>query len=119
MIFDYYIKQVSTKSIDIVDIGNMAISCTNYEGISWYLITKTIMGKTSILTFGPIMVDLPMLLHGFKAEYEKIDYKESKICSKVDKFINDGKKEVETVEELSEIELFELFPNIIDLYKDA
>lgn len=34
MIFDYYIKQVSTKSIDIVDIGNMAISCTNYEGIS-------------------------------------------------------------------------------------
>ena len=119
MIFEYSIQKIFTQSIDVVDIGNMAISCTNKENASWYLITKTIMGKTSILTFGPIVPDLPILLDGFKVEYEKIDYKEPKICSKVDKFINDNKKEVETIEEITEYEAFELFPEIVELFKEA
>lgn len=119
MIFEYSATAVFTKSIDIEDIGNMAISCTNHEGASWYLLTKTVLGKTSILTFGPIAIDLPILLDGFKVEYEKIDYKESKINSKVDRFINDGKKLVEIVEETDEYSVFELFPNIVELFKDV
>lgn len=119
MIFEYSIQKTFNRAIDVVDIGNMALSCTNAEGASWYLITKTIMGKTSILTFGPVMQDLPILINGFKVEYEKIDYKEPKICSKVDKFINDFKKEVDIVEEISEQEAFEVFPEIVELFNEA
>lgn len=119
MIFDYAVQKTFNQSIDIDDIGNMVICCKNQEGISWYLLTKTLLGKTAILTFGPSIPDLPTLLHGFKVEYEKIDYKESKICGKVDKFINDPKKEVSTVEEISELEVFEIFPNIIELYEEV
>lgn len=118
MIFDYFVQKVFTQSIDIEDIGNMALCCTNKENASWYLITKTIMGKTSILTFGPVIIDLPILISGFKFEYEKIDYKEPKIHTFVSKYINDQKKEIEKVEEISDFEALEVFPNILELYND-
>jgi hypothetical protein len=34
MIFEYSIQKTFNRAIDVVDIGNMALSCTNAEGAS-------------------------------------------------------------------------------------
>lgn len=118
MIFNYDPQMMFTKSIDVVDIGNMTLRCTNDSQVEYYITTMTIMGKTSILKVGPVMPDLPMLLNDFTVTYKKVDYKEPTICKEVSKYIQDTKKEITKVEEITEEELWEIFPDIIDLYKN-
>ena len=118
MIFDYAVTRTFNQSIDVVDIGNMALQCTNTEGAIFYLLTKTIMGKTSILTFGPVCPDLEMLLDGYSLSYKKIDYKESKIYNEVSKYINDFRKEVSDIIEVTKAEVFEVLPDIETLFEE-
>lgn len=112
MIFEFSIQKTFTDSVDIVDIGNTALRCINRNGDNYYIINKTTMGKTSILKFGPICPDLEILLSDFMVSYKKIDYKENLISREIDKFINDFKKEISTVEEITEYEAWQDFPAI-------
>ena len=105
MIFNYDPQMMFTQSIDVVDIGNMTLRCTNDSQVEYYITTMTVMGKTSILKVGPIMSDLPMLLNDFTVTYKKVDYKEPTICKEVSKYIQDTKKEITNVEEITEEEL--------------
>ena len=70
------------------------------------------MGKTHILKFGPVMPDVDILFTDFSVSYKKIDYKENLIKKEVDKFINDYLKEITLVEEVTEYEVWQDFPNI-------
>lgn len=117
MIFEYSVQRTFNEMIDIVDMGNTALRCTNSEMCTYYMILKTIMGKTNILKFGPICPDIDMLLNDFSVEYKKMDYKESKIEKEIDKFINDFKKEITTVEEITEYEAWQDFPEIHQLFE--
>ena len=119
MIFNYDPQMMFTQSIDVVDIGNMTLRCSNASGVEFYLITTTLLGKTSILKIGPIMPDLPMLLKDFTVSYKKVDYKEATICKEVSRYIQDTKKEITNVEEIVEEELWEIFPDIITLFKNS
>lgn len=119
MIFNYDPQMMFTQSIDVVDIGNMTLRCTNDHQEEYYITTTTVMGKTAILKIGPIMPDLPMLLNDFTVYYKKVDYKEPTICKEVSKYIQDTKKEITNVEEIVAEELWEIFPDIIELYKNV
>ena len=65
MVFEFSVQKTFNESIDIVDIGNTALRCTNHNFDNYYIILKTIMGKTSILKFGPVCPDLDILLNDF------------------------------------------------------
>lgn len=118
MIFEYSATRTFNEMIDIVDIGNMALRCIKEkDACEYFIITKTVFGKTSIIKFGPICPDIDMLIDGFEVEYKKMDYKESKIEKEIDKFINDFKKEVSLVEEITEYEAWQNFPEIQQLFK--
>ena len=112
MIFEFSVKKTFNESIDIVDIGNTALRCTNHYMENYYLITKTIMGKVHIIKFGPVCPDVEFLLEDFFVNYKKLDYKETAIHKEIDKFINDFKKEIDTVEEITEYEAWQDFPQI-------
>lgn len=112
MIFEFSVQKTFNQSINIVDIGNTAIRCTNKYMNNYYLITKTIMGKVHIIKYGPICPDIEMLLDDFSVGYKKLDYKETVISKEIDKFINDFKKEIDTVEEITEYEAWQDFPQI-------
>ena len=112
MIVEYSIQKTFTEMIDIVDAGNTALRCTNAEMCNYYIILKTVMGKTHILKFGPVCPDLDLLIGDFEVEYKKMDYKETKIEKEIDKFINDFKKEITSVEEITEYEAWQDFPEI-------
>jgi hypothetical protein len=87
MVFEYSVQRTFTEAIDVVDIGNTALKCTGSSLDDYYIVLKTIMGKTSIIKFGPVCPDIEILLNDFTVTYKKMDYKESGICKEIDKFI--------------------------------
>ena len=119
MIFEFSIQKTFNQSIDIVDMGNTALRCSNNCMDDYYLIIKTVMGKTHILKYGPVCADIDMLTDDFSVSYKKIDYKEAVIHKEIDKFINDYKKEIETVEEITEYEAWQCFPDIIKQFENV
>ena len=112
MIFEYSVQKTFTESVDVVDAGNTALKCTSKNGFEYWVIVKTVMGKTHIIKFGPICQDIPILLEDFAVSYKKLDYKEGAIYKEIDKYINDFRKEVTQVEEATEYEAWQNFPEI-------
>ena len=119
MIFEYSIQKTFNEAIDVVDIGNTALRCVGSRLDEYYMILKTIMGKVSIIKFGPIVPDLEVLMNDFEVSYKKIDYKENLISKEVNKFINDFKKEITQVEEITEYEAWRAFPEIQQWFENA
>lgn len=119
MIFEYSVQKTFNESIDVVDIGNTALRCTGSNLDEYYIILKTIMGKVSIIKFGPVVQDIDVLFNDFSVVYKKIDYKENLINKEVDKFINDFKKEITNVEEVTEYEAWQAFPAIQQCFENA
>jgi hypothetical protein len=112
MVFEYSVQRTFNESIDVVDIGNAALKCVGSKLDEYYIILKTVMGKVSIVKFGPVIPDLEELLNDFTVSYKKIDYKETAIHKEVDKFINDFRKEITSVEEVTEYEAWQALPAI-------
>jgi hypothetical protein len=77
------------------------------------------MGKTSILKFGPVCPDIEILQDDFSVNYKKINYKENVICREIDKFINDFKKEINNIEEVTEYEAWQDFPAIQTCFENV
>ena len=119
MIFEFSVQRTFNDSIDVVDMGNTALKCTNKQLDDYYIILKTIMGKTSIIKFGPVCPDLDILLEDFSVNYKKINYKESALYKEIDKFINDFKKEIDSIEEITEYEAWQNFPDIKAYFENA
>ena len=119
MVFEYSVQKTFNESIDVVDIGNTALRCHGSKLDFYYIIIKTVMGKTSILKFGPVMPDIDVLFNDFAVSYKKIDYKETAISKEVDKFINDFRKEITLVEEITEYEAWQDFPAVQECFTNV
>lgn len=119
MVFEFSVQRTFNESIDVVDMGNTALRCTNRLLNDFYMITKTIMGKTHIIKFGPICSEIDALITDFSVSYKKVDYKESVIYKEIDKFINDFKKDIVAIEEITEYEAWEDFPAIKQLFDNV
>lgn len=119
MIFEFAVQKTFNQSIDVVDIGHTALKCSNQRMLDYYIIVNTVMGKVSIIKFGPVCPDLDTLQDDFSVSYKKIDYKESSICKEIDKFINDYKKEVDTIEEITEYEAWAAFPPVQQYFENV
>ena len=125
MIFEFNATKTFTDTLQIDDIGNCAIRC---EGVmregrikmpaDYYMIIKTIMGKTGILKFGPVMPDMNEMLSTFDATFKKINYKEQSIEHEIDLFINDARKEITKAEAITEFEAFEAYPSVEDTFEN-
>ena len=123
MIIDYNGVKTFTDSLQIDDIGNCAIKC---EGVyregriqlygEYYLVTKTIAGRTSIAKFGPIVPDLNVMQNSFECTYKNIAYKESTIIREINLFINDGMKGISKAEVITDLEVFEAFPSLQETF---
>ena len=125
MIFEFNATKTFTETLQIDDIGNCAIRC---EGImqegrikmpaDYYLVTKTVMGKTGILKFGPVVPDLCEMQSTFAAAFKKMNYKEQSIEHEIDMFINDGRKGITRAEEITDIEAFEAYPSADETFEN-
>lgn len=110
MIIDFDQQKVFTQSVDIEDIGNCALRCSTVDFVDYYFCTQTIMGKTYILKFGPIVADLDAFVDDFELQYKKIDYKEKAICKEINMLLNDPKKQIKEVIKIEFEEVMEQVP---------
>lgn len=125
MLFDYQATKTFANTLQIDDIGNCAIRC---EGSyrdgkitlpgDYYLVTKTIMGKTYIAKFGPMVPDIPYMPNTFSASFKVISYKEASICKEIQLFLNDGAHAITQAEEVLEMEVYEAFPSLEDTFNN-
>lgn len=110
MTFEFDAKKDYTQSVEVTDIGQFALVCTNIYFEEYYIGAQTKMGKTFILKFGPVIADLEELTENFSLEYKKINYKEVKISKEIDLFLNDSKKKIIQVQAIELAELLSKIP---------
>lgn len=116
--FEYNPQMVFMNQIEVEDLGNFCIRCTNDFGIEYYFLVRTSLGKSYFLKFGGAYPDLDLVTDTFTVEYKKVDYKESTIVKEADRFINDGKKLITNIEVITLEEAINCFPNITKIYND-
>ena len=98
MIFDYSAQRTFTQQLQLDDIGHFAIRCLCLDGTERYMTAETIMGKTAMFTFGPIIPDAPSLLDKFNLSYKILKYKEALIAKEITRFINDPQSKIYDIE---------------------
>lgn len=124
-LFDYQATKTFANTLQVDDIGNCAIRCEgsyrdgkiNMPG-DFYLVAKTIMGKTYIAKFGPMIPDIPYMPNTFEASFKVINYKEAAICKEIQLFLNDSTHAITQAEEITDLEVFEMFPSLEDTFNN-
>lgn len=107
---NFDLQKTYAQTIEVEDIGNCAIRSTNADFEDYYIVIQTVMGKTSILTFGPILADVSIIQEDFNLSFKKIDYKEKNINNEINKFINDARKVIKQAEVVSVEEALQAIP---------
>ena len=97
-LFNFDLQKTYAQSVEVEDLGNCALRCSNQDFVEFYLTTQTVMGKTYVLKFGPILPDLAIPADDFALTYKKFDYKESLIEKEINQFINDGRRKINLIE---------------------
>lgn len=118
MLFEYNSQQVFMNQIEVKDIGNVGLRCSNDDGIEYYYVAKTSLGKTYILKYGPTVPDVEQLVPKFTLEYDAIDYKEPKIIKDIEKFIQDFRKKITQVEVLDLEEATDCLPRVVEIFRN-
>ena len=59
---EYLPQESYLASVEIEDIGNVALVMYNDMGQEWYLLTTTELGWTKIYLFGPLLPDINSLV---------------------------------------------------------
>ena len=80
----------------------------------YYIIVKTIMGKTTFIKWGPLEPDFEALPNTFKLEVKTAPYKEATIAKEIQSFINDGLKGIHDAFEVLPEEAAEFLPQEIN-----
>lgn len=119
MIVEYNKEEVYTNKLDLENAGFTCIHFISDNDNEYFLLTKTIEGKLSILTLGPIIGDLGIPVDGFSTYYKQTEYKNKTIENEISKFLNDKKKgKSKLVEEINLSDAYSQIPNIIELFKN-
>jgi hypothetical protein len=111
MIFEYDQQPVFMQNIDIMDIGNVALRCSNIKLRDYYIVVKTYLGKTALISYGPVVSDVNALVDNMSLTFKKFDYKELTIEREIEKIINDGRSAINNVEIISEAEALAHLPS--------
>lgn len=105
MTFEYLQRIVVDAQLEVEDIGQCVILGRNDLGEEYYLITRTEMGFTEQILFGPVCPEVSILPFNVSMYYNRFEFNQRKIESSIDKFLNDTKKaisqaDVVTIEEI-------------------
>ncbi len=114
MNFEYLVKIKKESSIDIEDIGNCAIDVFNDLGFEWVILIRTIEGTTQIVEFGPTLPDIEYPPAKVNYTYDRMDFSESKIINRIQKFLTDGYRNVTQAFEITHEEAKEKMRNLVD-----
>lgn len=118
MDFEFNKQLQAQNQIDIVEIGDFGLECSNDEGYYYYMVVKTLLGTVCIATCGPVIPDVDMLPSGFKMTLDKMPYKEDKLARTISYFLNDKAKAITSATELTPEEAISQFKELKDYLKN-
>lgn len=117
MTFEYCYMTQATGEIDVEDIGNVTIQGFSDLGKQYLLSIHTEMGMTKILQLGPLPYDCSVSKELYPDKitfnYDLIEYKESKIVSRIEKFLSNPLITQVLVVEFDDVK--DNFINLVDL----
>lgn len=94
-----YLKTITFQdSFTIDDIGNFILEGYNDDGEAYYLIIRTVLGISRILTYGPFTNGA---ITKCQCSFFQIQYDDKKINNIIKKFVNEH-------QDLTQIEIFDL-----------
>lgn len=114
MIFDYKLQKSYAKSLEVEDIGNFCFRALSEEGVDYYFLIKTLLGKSYCLKFGPILADSATLQPNFELKYRVFDFKEKAIIKEAQFILDNPSNKIYDAEIVTETEALESLP---DVYK--
>ena len=98
--------------IEIDEIGEFALEAWNDEGLYYYMIIRTLLGVCSVTTCGPIVPDIDLLPSGYTVSFNRIPYKEDKLCKTINLFLNDRIRKITGAKIIEINEAIEQFRDI-------
>lgn len=96
--FEYLARVVIDATLEVDDPGNCVILGRNDLGQEYYLVIKTVLGNTFVVSYGPITPDIEDLPQSVGYWYEHFEFDARKIHKLIDKFLNDSRKAITQAE---------------------
>lgn len=118
MEFNYYYDTIAMASIDVEDIGNCAIEAHTDLGEFYYLLIRTNLGISTIVTYGPIVPDIDLLPKVVNCRFERIEFKDTKLVAVINKFLTNPYYKITSANELEYEEAVKNCRDIIDYVKN-
>lgn len=106
MNFEYAFLTLASSNIEIEDIGNCCLQSFDALKQEYYLVIKTSLGETQVITYGPIYSDLSTPPATVSYFYQKFQYSQKKICKIIEQFLSGKNGKVTEVKQISEEEAF-------------
>lgn len=100
------------SNLIIEDIGNCSIEAWNELEYLYYIIIKTIRGKSYIAEWGPIIEDEENFIDGYKSSFKIMEFNDKRINSELWSFLNDRSKKIVNARELEVNEALDAFKDL-------
>lgn len=116
--YNYSYVQTSSADIQIEDTGNVILLGINLMQQQWILYIKTYLGYTSVFEYGPFVNDNQPLYYS-SATFQKFQYSEHKLDTIIDKFINNPRRMIIQVKEISDEEARDDIQPILEVFDES
>lgn len=94
-----YLKVISAMdSFDVEEVGSCCLKANNDGGEEFWLLVRTLLGNTKVLTFGPLLIGTN-IFEDIKIEVQSFQYNEKRVIKTIDTWLNDPKKAITQLEE--------------------
>lgn len=115
-VFKFDSQQNFMQEIELSDPGNVCLH-SETEGDDAYLIVKTIMGRTTIIRFGPVIAGWDVMPNCFNLYVKQFNYKDTKVNKEIDSFLNDSYLKAVAVTEVTLEEAIKAMPSLEETIK--
>ena len=110
--FEFNQQLMPQSLIDIEQVGQFAIEAHNEGGYYWYLIIRTSLGTTTVVSCGPKIPDVSLLPSGYTCSLNKMQFNEKKLEKLISMWLNDKMK---ALIEAKVIEIDDVIDQIVEL----
>lgn len=90
--FEFNGEWLPQNLVDIDNTGNFALEAQNDLGMFWFLVVRTLLGNSEVLSFGPIDIDSDEPLSSYECSYNTDEYNERKLNKTIRLWLNDRVK---------------------------
>lgn len=114
--FEFNEQRLAQSAVDIDNIGQFAIRAVDINAACYFLLVRTDLGVSTIVSFGPVIPDTEINepLDGYSASIIRIEYKETRLKKFISTWLNDTSKNLLDAEE---VDVFYAIDQVFDLKK--